>query len=116
MCDKRYNGYTNYQTWNVALWIDNDEGSQSYWQEKTREIVEQASDQQGAISTLEQDLKDEHNEGKPETQGTYGDLLQHALDCVNWYELAENMIDELKENEPELFEPWTTAKSIAERG
>ena len=23
MENKRYNGYTNYETWNVALWIDN---------------------------------------------------------------------------------------------
>jgi len=22
---KKYNGYTNYETWNVALWIDNDQ-------------------------------------------------------------------------------------------
>ena len=25
MQQKKYNGYTNYETWNVALWIDNDQ-------------------------------------------------------------------------------------------
>lgn len=26
MNNKSYNGWTNYETWNVALWIQNDEG------------------------------------------------------------------------------------------
>ena len=28
-----YNGYTNYQTWNIALWIDNDQGLHEQVQE-----------------------------------------------------------------------------------
>ncbi len=26
MTDNTYNGWTNYQTWNVALWLGNDQG------------------------------------------------------------------------------------------
>ncbi len=29
--EKGYNGWSNYETWNVKLWMDNDEGSYNYW-------------------------------------------------------------------------------------
>ena len=28
MCDQSYNGWTNYKSWLVALWLDNEQGSQ----------------------------------------------------------------------------------------
>ncbi len=31
--DVSYNGWTNYETWNVVLWIENDESTQNFIQE-----------------------------------------------------------------------------------
>ena len=33
MTKKEYNGWTNYETWAVNLWIGNDEASSRYWQD-----------------------------------------------------------------------------------
>ena len=41
--DKRYNGWKNYETWNVALWIGNEEGSYNYWRERSQECWDNAS-------------------------------------------------------------------------
>ena len=92
MCNT-YNGYKNYETWNVALWMDNEQGSQSYW-------VEQAENAE-SIHALADMMKDEHEELMPEVTGVYSDLLQAALDSVDWYEIAENYWDEYHKAEAE---------------
>jgi len=82
MCNQ-YNGYSNYPTWNVGLWIDNEKYSQSYW----REAAEEAN----SISQLADRLKDEMEEQSPtvDSADMYTDLLGWALQSVDWYELAE---------------------------
>lgn len=37
-----YNGWTNYETWNVNLWMDNSEGAQSYYQEQADAFYKRA--------------------------------------------------------------------------
>lgn len=41
MTDDRYNGWTNRETWAVALWINNEQG----WQESVHELVRELLDQ-----------------------------------------------------------------------
>ncbi len=101
---QRYNGWENYETWAVKLWIDNDESAYHYWRGRARserEVALVAGKQLGdATYALAQRLEREHDShtGHPIFQaanGTvYSDLLQAALGNVNWYEIAVSLLDE----------------------
>lgn len=81
-----YNGYINYETWCCSFWIDNDEYLQEHFSEQAEKL---------SVSELRDKLKNEINELAPELPGVYGDLLQAALDSINFYEIAENLKESL---------------------
>ena len=101
--DKTYNGWSNYETWNAKLWMDNDEGSNSYWNERALACLEDhinegngvENDRETAIHELADEIKKFHQENIPEVVGAYADLLQAAVDSINYYEIAENMIGDI---------------------
>jgi len=79
--DGKYNGWSNYETWAVRLWMDNDQGSQEYWSETAR-MCDDARE-------LAHYLERQHVEGMPDLpNGIYSDLLLSALRSVDWYEIA----------------------------
>lgn len=100
---KTYNGWTNYETWAVKLWMDNEEGTQNYWQEIARETFEDAeadktfSKEERAALTLMDNLKEQHEQALPELQGFAADLLNAAMSEVNWHEIAESLISDAHE-------------------
>jgi hypothetical protein len=92
---QRYNGWLNYPTWNVALWIDNDEGWHEMWVERTEELVADHG-KEGAVSRLAEELEADLEESKPEVVGVYADLLTWVLEMVDWYEIAEHFVDDVE--------------------
>src|SRR3990167_3668676 len=95
MCNT-YQGYTNYQTWAIELWIDNDQSAYKYWY----------NDRARACATVEQladELKSEHasDEYNPLANhvSAYADILTWALNNVNWREIAQNIWDSAHEND-----------------
>lgn len=105
--EKRYNGWTNYETWATALWLDNDYATHCYWQEVTRQCRDAApqaeqvekgywSVEEAARFTLADRLKNEVEEGSPLQEGSlYSDLLGAALQEVNWREIADHWLADL---------------------
>ena len=94
-----YNGWTNYETWCFNLWIDNNQGSQEYWQEQAIEAYDNAdadhfSKEANASFILRESLKDTFENDAPDLGAcVWSDLLNAALSEVNWQEIAEAMIE-----------------------
>jgi hypothetical protein len=101
----KYNGWTNYETWVVNLWMDNDPGEYERWREVAREHLDAASEappltrMQAAAIGLADELKEQADEELPDVDGFWKDLLLAALSEVNWYEIARCLIEEVAEVE-----------------
>lgn len=102
--DHKYEGWTNYETWNVNLWLDNTQASQNYWAEEAREIYNDPeleirkgfTHKEEAAFVLADELKDALEENMPQIDNNvYLDLLNASLSEVNWYEIASNLIEDL---------------------
>lgn len=107
MTDTRYNGWTNYETWAVNLWLSNEQSSADYWADAARDAVDAAPDckqvlaeiwksEQAARYSLANRLESEISESSPISGSSlYADLMGAALQEVNWAEIAQHMIDDL---------------------
>lgn len=100
-----YNGWTNYETWCVNLWISNEQSSQAYADEMALDAIkyeyENGDDEdsgenkkRSAVRSVADSLKDWIEEGAPEVKGLYADLLRAGLSEVNWHEIADHYVDD----------------------
>jgi hypothetical protein len=82
----QYQGWANYPTWLVQLWLDNDEGLYYHYRTLNRTHRD--------INSLARALKDLVDELMPPFDGLAGDLLRYSLDSVDWHEIAEAIRDD----------------------
>lgn len=110
MANQEYNGWTNYETWAVNLWLTNSSDTCDYWFEQAAMTLRQAAPtefsttEQNATNLLADILKAEHEEaqeafGDETPHSVFHDLLNGAMGEVNWHEIAGNLIADVKDNE-----------------
>jgi hypothetical protein len=104
MKDERYNGWTNYETWLVSLWTDNDEGSYHHKQQLAQQIWDDAqadgtfTRDERATLDLAKSLRTETEDANPlaDDASLWADLMGAALAEVNWHEIGEHLIQDVK--------------------
>ena len=89
--DRTYNGWTNYETWLVNLWIQNNQSLHA----QLHDMVVTVDTLFAAKEILEAWLDNEYDLTKEVLgPGLFADLLRGAVAEVNWYEIAKNWRNE----------------------
>lgn len=100
----RYEGWSNYETWCVSLWINNERASYEYWRGEAQRHREEAPHcemvednywpvEKAPIYNLAGQLNEEISDAAPiEGASLYADLLFATLGRVDWNEVAESLL------------------------
>jgi hypothetical protein len=86
-----YNGWCNYETWLVHLWLSQDQEVYDALSEDAR-CADTMYDAKNAIKNWVENELEQFLEGRE--AGMFVDLLRSALSEVNWYEIARHMREE----------------------
>jgi hypothetical protein len=93
MTERRYNGWANYPTWAVNLWLSNDEGLYMEAQHLVGPASE-AGDEAATIRLADHIERMVRDMAELDEASFRSDLLGFALDQVDWREIAADLIDE----------------------
>ena len=105
--DRSYNGYLNYETWCVHLWLTNEEGPYNYCRGLARRAINEAPDceqvREGIWTTdeakkfiLADQIKEFVEEVNPlgDKATMFTDLITTTLSEVDWHVIAEAFLTE----------------------
>lgn len=89
----RYNGWTNYETWRVNLEIIDGIDARDMWPREVRD------DDAYTLSKQLEEYAEEVVSGYGQVEGLAMDYARAFLSGVNWYEIAEHILDDIKSEE-----------------
>lgn len=87
-----YNGWTNYETWLVNVWVGNDEGLYQVMLDLCRDAQNEYEAGKAMREYIDEMLE------VPES-GLKADLLNAAISACNWEEIAEHYIEDLEDED-----------------
>lgn len=102
-----YNGWTNRETWNASLWINNDEGTYNAAREivraamdgsdyDTRGIIDPAEDRRYQIRTAGDALREWWDEANaPDGASPLSDAWSYAVAVTDWYAVADGLAEDM---------------------
>lgn len=100
---RKHNGWTNYETWLVALWIDNEQATYLERRDRAAFFWIEARPSPGvskmdaAVAGLSEWLEETVKGRAPDLGASiWADLMNAAICEVNWREIARSWIDEAK--------------------
>ena len=100
MCN-RHNGYENYETWNVTLWLNNERGTYFYFTDRAKDLLKEEppdylTAKEYALIKLAEEIKEYVEDENPlaENASMFSDLLQAAISSTNWSEVANSFLED----------------------
>ena len=125
----KYNGWSNYETWNFKLWLDNDQDVHNYIIDEIKKIRAIGYDAEtyevsnflrsyidDNMPNLNVSTRSQSKYGSMcDKQGFYLDILNTALRCINTYEVAESYLEDLKEEEPKKMDAFDQIDHLEKR-
>ena len=96
-----YNGWTNYETWNFKLWVDNDELTYKKVQILVKEYLNEygvticsKSKTDLAVALLSHSLRELAENEAPELKTSfYSDVMMTSIKEVNFDEVAKSLLE-----------------------
>lgn len=84
---------SNYPTWLVKNWLDENGQTRAAWVEQIRERTKGApldpETRERLVNAIADSMKEHIEKNAPKSLDIYSDLLMYAIQLVNWREIAE---------------------------